>query len=362
MGIRAAVVGASGYSGGELLRLIEQHPTLELGALVAGGNAGRPVTELHPQLVALADRVLRRHRRGRTLHEADLVFLALPHGESAGAVVERPARADPVVDLGADFRLRRRRLGAVVRRAASPGRGRTVCPSCRASAKRSRRQGGSPIPVAMPPRCSSRSRRCWPRAWSKPADLVVVAGSGTSGAGRGASVDLLASEVMGDLSAYKVGGAHQHTPEIRQSLSAIAGGDVSLSFTPMLAPMPRGILATCTAQLRPGADATALRAAFSCYDDEPFVTLLPEGQLAAHRSDCWFEQRPPAGGRGRRRRTGGRGERARQPRQGRGRDRPSRTPTLMLGLPETAGLPTIRDRPVSVTARRGSGRPASPPG
>ena len=105
------------------------------------------------------------------------------------------------------------------------------------------------------------------------------AGSGTSGAGRGATVELLATEVMSDLSPYKVGGVHRHIGEIRQSLRAVAGEDVTLSFTPMLVPMPRGILATCTARMKPGVDAATLRSAFATYDDEPFVTLLPEGQL-----------------------------------------------------------------------------------
>jgi N-acetyl-gamma-glutamyl-phosphate reductase len=112
-----------------------------------------------------------------------------------------------------------------------------------------------------------------------PSDLVVVAGSGTSGAGRTPSVEQLASEVMGDLSAYKVGGAHRHIGEVRQALRTVTDGDVTLSFTPMLVPMPRGILATCTARLRPGVGADQVRAAFSIYDDEPFVTLLPEGRL-----------------------------------------------------------------------------------
>jgi N-acetyl-gamma-glutamyl-phosphate reductase len=111
----------------------------------------------------------------------------------------------------------------------------------------------------------------------EPTDIVVVAASGTSGAGRSATGRLLGSEVMGDVTAYKAGGAHQHTPEIRQVLTGAAGSDVSLSFTPLLAPMPRGILATCTARLRPGADTGALRAALAAaYADETFVTLLAE--------------------------------------------------------------------------------------
>jgi N-acetyl-gamma-glutamyl-phosphate reductase len=112
----------------------------------------------------------------------------------------------------------------------------------------------------------------------EPADLVVVAASGTSGAGRKAAGHLIGSEVMGDLTPYRVGGSHQHHAEVRQSLSAVAGTTVSMSFTPVLAPMPRGILATCTARLRPGVDDAALRAAYQGYDGEPFVTLLPPGR------------------------------------------------------------------------------------
>jgi N-acetyl-gamma-glutamyl-phosphate reductase len=113
----------------------------------------------------------------------------------------------------------------------------------------------------------------------EPDDIVVVAASGTSGAGRGAKPSLLGSEVMGDLTPYKVGGSHQHLPEMRQSLTRAAGSPVSLSFTPVLAPMPRGILATCTARLAAGADEASLRAAMEAsYAAEPFVTVLPDGQ------------------------------------------------------------------------------------
>jgi N-acetyl-gamma-glutamyl-phosphate reductase len=277
MGIRTAVVGASGYSGGELLRLIDAHPLLEVGALVAGGNAGRPLGELHPQLVSLADRVLQ-DASSAELAEAELVFLALPHG-TAGPIVDALPEQTSIVDIGADFRLAdqadwdrwyggphsgtwpyglpelpgAREVISSARRVANPG--------CYATA----------VQLAFAPLLSA--------GLIEPTDLVVVAGSGTSGAGRGATVGLLATEVMGDLSPYKVGGAHRHIGEIRQSLRTIAGADVTLSFTPLLVPMPRGILATCTAKLRPGVDATALRAAFAGSADAPFVTLLPEGQL-----------------------------------------------------------------------------------
>jgi N-acetyl-gamma-glutamyl-phosphate reductase len=109
--------------------------------------------------------------------------------------------------------------------------------------------------------------------------VVVVAASGTSGAGKAARPHLLGSEVMGAMSPYGVGGVHRHTPEIEQNLRGVAGDDVTVSFTPTLAPMPRGILATCTAPLAPGASPASVRGAWvEAYDGEPFVHLLPEGQ------------------------------------------------------------------------------------
>ncbi len=277
MGTRTAVVGASGYAGGELLRLIDGHPMLEITALVAGGNAGKKLGQLHPHLLTLADRPLL-DTSAPELQEADLVFLALPHG--AAADVAASLSSDTlVVDIGADFRLddeadwarwyggshagtwpyglpelpgaRERLTGAT--RVANPG--------CYATA----------VTLGLAPLLHA--------GIADPTDLVVVAGSGTSGAGRTPTVEQLATEVMGDLSAYQVGGSHRHIGEIRQALRTVADGEVSMSFTPMLVPMPRGILATCTAKLRPGVTAGEVRATFAGYDDEPFVTLLPDGQL-----------------------------------------------------------------------------------
>jgi N-acetyl-gamma-glutamyl-phosphate reductase len=277
MGIRTAVVGASGYSGGELLRLIDTHPMLEVGALVAGGNAGRPLGELHPQLVSLADHVLL-DASAPELAECELVFLALPHGATP-EVVAKLAPDAKVIDIGADYRLSDPADWQRWYDGDHPGTwpyGLPELPGARqqiAGAQRVANPGcyATAVQLAYAPLLQA--------GLVDPTDLVVVAGSGTSGAGRSAVVTQLASEVMGDLSAYKVAGAHRHIGEIRQSLRAIAGAEVTLSFTPLLVPMPRGILATCTAKLASGVDAGALRSAFACYGDEPFVTLLPAGQL-----------------------------------------------------------------------------------
>lgn len=276
MGIRTAVVGASGYAGGELLRLLDHHPTLEVATLVAGGNAGKRLGEVHPQLVTLADRPLL-DTSTPELAEAEVVFLALPHGASA-AVVDLLAPDAVVIDLGADFRLAE--VGAWQRwysgdHAGSWPYGLPELPGGRDLVAGSRRVANpgcyaTAVALGLAPLLAARS--------VEPDDIVVVAASGTTGAGRTPSVNLLASEVMGDLTTYKVAGAHQHLGEMRQSLSAAAGAEVSMSFTPVLVPMPRGILATCTATVSQGIGAADLRAAFAGYDDEPFVTLLPEGR------------------------------------------------------------------------------------
>ena len=276
VGRTAAVAGASGYAGGELLRLLLTHPGLALGPVAGGSSAGRPVTELHPQLPQLAGQVFA-PTEAAVLAEADLVFLALPHGQSAALVAELPPEV-PVVDLGADFRLADAAAWSAYyggahagswpyglpelpgARQALAGASRVANPGCYATA----------VAVALAPVLGA--------ALVEPADVVVVAASGTSGAGRSLKPNLLGSEVMGALSAYKAGGTHQHTPEMEQSLTAAAGRDVTLSFTPVLAPMPRGILATSTAVLADGATEAALRDALhAAYDDEPFVHVLPDG-------------------------------------------------------------------------------------
>ncbi|MFI2648123.1 N-acetyl-gamma-glutamyl-phosphate reductase [Micromonospora fulviviridis] len=266
MGIRVAVAGASGYAGGELLRLLAGHPEFELVAATAHASAGRPVAAVHPQLAGL-DLVLGA-TDPTTLAEADLVFLALPHGQSAALAAALPGPVK-VVDLGADHRLRDAdawaryyggdHAGAWTyglpelpgQRAAIAAADRVASTGCYAVA----------TTLALAPLIAAGA--------VFPTDVVVVAASGTSGAGRAAKPHLLGSEVMGDLSPYKVG-AHQHVPEIKQ-----ATGATSLSFTPVLAPMPRGILATVTAV--PTGDADPREVLAAAYADAPFVHLLPEG-------------------------------------------------------------------------------------
>ncbi|MCW2909585.1 MAG: N-acetyl-gamma-glutamyl-phosphate reductase [Actinomycetia bacterium] len=277
MGVRVAVAGASGYAGGELLRLIAGHPDLELGPVTAGTNAGAPVTAVHPHLPEFADRTFEETEPDR-LASADLVFLALHHAESAAMAARLPAEV-AVIDLSASFRLADPGNWATFYQTAHAGRwvyGLPELPGARdriAAARRVAAPGcyATAIILALTPLLVS--------GVAEPADIVVVAASGTSGAGRTPTHSLLATEVMGSLSAYQVGGVHRHTPEIEQAFAEAAGVPATVSFTPLLAPMPRGILATCTARLAPAAGPAAPRQALaSAYAGERFIHVLPEGR------------------------------------------------------------------------------------
>jgi N-acetyl-gamma-glutamyl-phosphate reductase len=275
-----ALAGASGYAGGEILRLLLGHPAvadgrLIIGALTAAASAGTTLGEHHPHLLPLADRVLQPTELD-VLTGHDIVFLALPHGHSA-AIAEQLGPDTVVIDCGADFRLTdaaawKRFYGSD--HAGSWPYGLPELPGGRDALRGATR-------IAVP--------GCYPTAAllallpAVAADLVepavtVVAVSGTSGAGRAAKVDLLGSEVMGSARAYNIGGVHRHTPEIAQGLRAVTDKFVTVSFTPVLIPTSRGILATCTARTQ--ASVSELRAAYEkAYGSEPFVHLLPEGQL-----------------------------------------------------------------------------------
>jgi N-acetyl-gamma-glutamyl-phosphate reductase len=274
--IRVAVAGASGYAGGELLRLLLAHPLVELGALTAGSNAGERLGSLQPHLSPLADRVLA-DTTAATLTDHDVVFLALPHGRSA-AIAADLSDDTLVVDCGADFRLRDARQWTEFYGGPHAGAwpyGLPELPGARDVLRSARR-------VAAPgcyPTVSSLAVAPAVAAGLVTPDVVVVAASGTSGAGKTVKPHLLGSEVMGNASAYGVGGVHRHTPEIVQNLAALTDQRVTVSFTPVLVPMPRGILATCSAPLTPGVTPTEVRETYlKAYDAEPFVHVLPEGE------------------------------------------------------------------------------------
>ena len=275
--MKTAVIGASGYAGGELLRLLATHPHFEVVSITAHSNAGEQVTSVHPQLQSYAG------RRFITSELIDfstieLVFLALPHGESASLIAKIPLNVK-IVDLGADFRLEDasqwrkyyggEHAGAWVyglpeltpgQRDAIKKETRVANPGCYATS----------ISLGIAPAVGL----------IDVSDIVVVAASGTTGAGRSAKINLIASEVMGSLTSYKFGGVHQHTPEIEQAISAVAQKPAKISFTPILAPMPRGILSTITAKLNQAMTTEQAHDLFvKAYKSEFFVDVLPLGQM-----------------------------------------------------------------------------------
>ncbi|MEC4017055.1 N-acetyl-gamma-glutamyl-phosphate reductase [Streptomyces sp. H27-D2] len=276
MAVRAAVAGASGYAGGEVLRLLLGHPEVVIGALTGHSNAGQRLGALQPQLLPLADRVLE-PTAVEALAGHDVVFLALPHGQSA-AVAEQLGEDVLIVDCGADFRLTDAADWEAFYGSPHAGAwpyGLPELPGARDALRGSRRVA---VPGCYPTAVSLALFPAYAAGLAEP-EAVIVAASGTSGAGKAAKPHLMGSEVLGSMSPYGVGGGHRHTPEMIQNLSAAAGERVSVSFTPTLAPMSRGILATCTAKAKPGVTAARVREAYEkAFAAEPFVHLLPEGQ------------------------------------------------------------------------------------
>jgi len=273
--MKIAVVGASGYAGGELLRLLAGHPKFEISYIAAGSNAGELITNLHPQLTNFTGRKFE-STNVEMINKCQLAFIALPHGESA-KLISQVDKNVKIVDLGADFRLQNPEswlkyyggehagswvygLPELVDHKEISKSAQVANPGCYATA----------IALSVAPAISIIDCE----------DIVVVAASGTTGAGRSAKVNLIGSEVMNNLTSYKFGGVHQHTPEIEELLSKIGKKNVKISFTPILAPMPRGILATVTAKLTTKTSTENARDLFSSYyKNSKFVTLLATGSM-----------------------------------------------------------------------------------
>ena len=276
--MKIGVVGASGYSGGELLRLLLNHPEFSIHYIAAGTSAGESITSVHPHLQEFSGQVFEETTLAK-MTECELIFFALPHGESARYIAELPNEIK-VVDLGADFRLTdssqwAKYYGGV--HAGSWVYGAPELPGQREKIKSTTRIANpgcyaTAINLAIAPAIAAKVVDA--------SDIVVVAASGVTGAGRSAKLSLLGSETMNSLTSYKFGGIHQHTPEVEQALSALGGGNARMSFTPVLAPMPRGILATVTVKLTSQTDIEEIRAIYDqFYSESTFVSLLAKGEM-----------------------------------------------------------------------------------
>ena len=274
--MKIGVIGASGYAGGELLRLLALHPHFEVSAITAHSNAGEQITSVHPQLQSYAGKKFSSFSL-RDFSTCELIFLALPHGESAKIISQLPATVK-IVDLGADYRLEDAKAWVKYYGGDYAGAwtyGLADIEPFRSLVKKSTKVAN--------PGCYATSIALGAAPAADIADLtdvVVIAASGTTGAGRSAKINLIASEVAGSLTSYKFGGVHQHTPEIEQALTKISGVDTKISFTPILAPMPRGILSTITAKLTKEISTEAVHTMYSdFFADSQFVTVLPLGVM-----------------------------------------------------------------------------------
>ncbi|NLA29258.1 MAG: N-acetyl-gamma-glutamyl-phosphate reductase [Propionibacterium sp.] len=277
-----AVAGCTGYAGGEVIRLAAMHPELAIGALTAHSNAGTKLGVHLRNLPELADRdVLETTAENLAGH--DLVFLALPHGASAALAAELGDET-VIIDCGADFRLTDPAQWAKFyggEYAGSWPYGLPELPGQRAKLAASKKIA---VPGCYPTNVTLSLLPALVHGLISGTDVTVAAASGSSGAGKAAKPHLLGSELFNSMSAYSVGGSHRHVPEILQNLSLLGAAEPSVSFTPMLAPISRGILAIVTAPIE-GVSAAELRAAYAdSYADEPFCRLLPEGQWPLTKS------------------------------------------------------------------------------
>ncbi|MFF8818304.1 N-acetyl-gamma-glutamyl-phosphate reductase [Leucobacter sp. NPDC015123] len=282
-----AVAGASGYAGGELLRLLAEHPEFEIRTVTGHSNAGKPLISSQPHLRSLAHLTLQ-ETTPEVLDGHDVVFFALPHGAS-GALTAQLTDVRLAIDCGADHRLTSESDWAAFYGgeyneawaygvpelivAGGPGEAATRQRARLASATRIAAPGcnASTVSLSLAPGIAA--------GVIEPQDIVTVLAVGPSGAGKAAHTHLLGAELMGTANPYAVGGTHRHIPEIQQALrGAGAAANPTLSFTPVLVPMSRGILATSTARITPGTTAADVRAAWeTAYADETFVHVLPEG-------------------------------------------------------------------------------------
>ena len=280
--IRVAVVGATGYTGVELVRLLINHPAVEIGALTSESYADSSIGEVFPSLSGLLDLTCRKFDPQEVARDVDLVFLALPHKTAMSAAAELLLLGKKVIDLSADFRLRdpnvyRQWYGVdhvapeLLREAiyALPELYRRQLASARLAA----------VPGCYPTAALLGLLPLVKRELIDPDSVVIDAISGASGAGRKPELPLHFSELQGNFKAYNVA-CHRHTPEIEQELSRWLGREVLVTFTPHLAAAVRGILATITATLVASKAVDELLALYrEWYEHEPFVRILREGRF-----------------------------------------------------------------------------------
>jgi N-acetyl-gamma-glutamyl-phosphate reductase len=272
------VIGASGYAGGQLLRLIHAHPKLNFKSAIAHSKANTPIVVEHPFLVGKYDQNFEEFSTEK-IAETDVVFIALPHGESAG-LISQLKPGTKIVDLGADFRLKDSSKWEKYYSGDHAGSWTYGLPELENNIENISKSSKVANPGCYATAIALAFAPLIKHDLIDQKYMTVVAASGTTGAGKKPAQSLLASEVMGSLSNYKLNGTHQHIPEIEQALSQINGSELSLSFNPILAPMPRGILANCISVLKKPMKISEIYKLFSeYYKNQPFVQIQQEISL-----------------------------------------------------------------------------------
>lgn len=276
--VRAAIVGATGYTGAEVLRLLLGHPAARI-VMLTSRDPGPPMAEGYRHLTGLCDLALEPFDPDEVARRADVAFVGLPHHAAMEAVLPLRRRDVAVIDLSADFRLRnvetyRRHYGEHLAPELLAGAAYGLPELFREEIRRTRlvaTPGCYPTSVIVPLAPLLR------RGLVSPAGIVADSKSGVTGAGRSLALASHYAEVEGGLRPYKVA-SHRHQPEMEEVLERATGARVRILFTPHLVPMKRGILSTVYADLAPGVDLEAIRGALASeYEGERFVKLLPEG-------------------------------------------------------------------------------------
>ncbi|RNC69386.1 MAG: N-acetyl-gamma-glutamyl-phosphate reductase [Desulfuromonadales bacterium] len=280
--LKVAVVGASGYTGVELLRILHCHPEVAVTCITSEQSAGKPVADIFPTLRGRYGQILENLEPVRVAEKADFIFTALPHKAAMEVVPTFVKLGRRVVDLSADYRFSD---ASVYERWYEPHMNPELLSRAVYGLPEVRRAKIKGAKLVGNPGCypTSITLGLMPLLKQKMIDTTTIIAdskSGVSGAGRGAKVENLYCEVNDGFSAYGVGGVHRHIPEIEQELSLLAGEAVTISFTPHLVPMDRGILSTVYARLAGNTTAADLAKIFAdVYEGEPFVRVLPAGSF-----------------------------------------------------------------------------------
>lgn len=282
MSVKISIIGATGYTGAELVRLLSGHPEAELVALTTQSYVDRPFWEVYPNLYKYNEMVAEKMDLTRLVEQSDVIFVALPHGHAMPVAVEAVKSGKIVIDLGADFRLNNYRVYEEWYKVEHQAR--ELLEKAVYGLPELNRSAISRASLIANPGCypTSAVLALAPLLKNKlinPRSIIIDSKSGVSGAGRGLSLNSHFSEVNENFKAYNVA-VHRHTPEIEQELEKIAGEPVLVSFTPHLLPVTRGILSTVYAELASSVKQEQLQDIYcDFYEDEYFVRVLPKGML-----------------------------------------------------------------------------------